>query len=476
MLRTHAAFISLLRSVVDIFIISNCWVVVYFLRFYSGLFSVAGGIPLFKNHLILTLPITCICFLACLWSGLYKPKRIQNMFQLFVDTLKASFLSGLFVFAFLYYIQGVPYTNIGNAPYSRVLLALFVPVLFLGLAFSHLLTTKFLRIMRNKGYNLRHYAVIGTGNKGQQLVNDIRQMGWLGLKCAFFVDNNPDKIGKSLLGFPVCGPFEKISELVKNQDIDEVYLALGGSEALQVYPILETLQSAGVIIRIIPDWGNLVSISNPVIVPIGSQVLFSAADSPLSGYNIVLKRIFDLVGSLLLLVLLAIPMLVIALAIRLTDKGPVFYSQKRIGMDQKEFDILKFRTMRTDAEENSGPIWSTMDDTRRTKIGKFLRTTSLDELPQLFNVLMGQMSLVGPRPERPFFVKQFSEEYKKYMLRHKVKSGMTGWAQINGMRGNSSLRKRLVYDLYYVGNWSFLLDLWILLRTPWHIVKGENAH
>ena len=145
-------------------------------------------------------------------------------------------------------------------------------------------------------------------------------------------------------------------------------------------------------------------------------------------------------------------------------------------MDQKEFKILKFRTMRTDAEKETGPQWSMAKDNRCTLIGKFLRKTSLDELPQLINVVSGQMSLIGPRPERPHFVKQFSEEYKKYMLRHKVKAGMTGWAQIHGFRGNTSLRKRLVYDLYYVRNWSFALDLWILLRTPWHIIKGENAH
>jgi len=169
-------------------------------------------------------------------------------------------------------------------------------------------------------------------------------------------------------------------------------------------------------------------------------------------------------------------MLVIALLIKLTSKGPVFYKQTRRGMDQKEFEILKFRTMRIDAEKENGPQWSKPDDAMCTSIGKWLRRKSLDELPQLINVIKSQMSLVGPRPERPYFTKQFSEEYRRYMLRHKVKAGMTGWAQIHGFRGDTSLRKRLVYDLYYVKNWSFALDLWILLRTPWHIIKGENAH
>ena len=476
MLRTHAAFISLLRSVVDIIIIGFCWGIVYFIRFYSGFFGIERGIPEFKRHLLLTLPIILICFIACVWSGIYKPQRVQNMFQLFSDTLKASILSGLFVFTFLYGTLGTRFSIMGDAPYTRILSALFVPTLFIGLSFSHLFTMSILRKLRKKGYNLRHYAVIGTGQKAQQLVTDIRKMNWLGLKCVFFIDGNTYSAGKELLGCPVLGPLEKTTELVKEKRIDEVYLALGGNEAQSAYPVLESLQSAGVTVRIIPDWGNLLSLSSPVVVPIGSQVLFSSGESPLSGYNIILKQIFDFITAMIILIILSIPMLVITLLIKLSSKGPVFYKQSRVGMDQKEFEIYKFRTMIDHAEEESGPKWSTKNDSRCTKIGAFLRRTSLDELPQFFNVLKGQMSLVGPRPERPSFVKEFSEQYWRYMLRHKVKSGMTGWAQINGYRGDTSLRKRLVYDLYYVRNWSFALDFWILIRTPWHVVKGENAH
>jgi exopolysaccharide biosynthesis polyprenyl glycosylphosphotransferase len=476
MLRTHAAFFSLLRSVVDIVIIGICWILVYFIRFYSGLFSVDRGIPGFDKHLVLTVPIIFICYIACLWSGIYKPQRVQHMFQLFSGTLKASILGGLFVFTFLYGTMGTRYSVMGDAPYTRILSVLFIPTLFIGLSFSHLFTMSVLRGLRKKGYNLRHYAVIGAGQKGQQLVIDISKMGWLGLKCAFFVDDNINNNGTEILGCPVYSPVEKTIELVKEKRIDEVYLALSGSEAQRAYPVLESLQSAGVTVRIIPDWGNLLSISNPVAVSIGSQVLFSAGESPLSGYNIILKHIFDFIAAFVILAILFIPMLIIAMLIKLSSRGSIFYKQSRVGMDQREFKIYKFRTMKENAEEENGPQWSTKDDSRRTRIGVFLRKTSIDELPQLFNVLMGQMSLVGPRPERPNFVKEFSEEYKRYMLRHKVKSGMTGWAQINGFRGDTSLRKRLVYDLYYVRNWSFALDLWILIKTPRHVIKGENAH
>jgi exopolysaccharide biosynthesis polyprenyl glycosylphosphotransferase len=390
------------------------------------------------------------------------------MFIQLTDIFKASILSGLLVLAFLYYLQ--------SQPYSRKLLVLFIIMLFGGLVFSHLFTMATLRVLRIKGYNLRHYVVIGAGKKGQQLVRDIEQTGWFGLKCSFFVDNSPARIGTELLGVPVYGPVEKLNELVKAQEVDEVYLALSGTEAQAVYPLLERLQWVGTTIRIIPDWGNLTSISGATAVTIGSQVLFSAADSPLSGVNIILKELFDRTASLTLLTIFAIPIAIIAVLIKLTSKGPVFFKQARVGMDQKKFEMLKFRTMTTDAEKENGPQWAGRDDPRCTPIGAWLRRMSLDEIPQLINVLKGEMSLTGPRPERPHFVKQFSEEYKKYMFRHKLKAGMTGWAQIHGFRGDTSLKKRLQYDLYYIRNWSLWLDLWILLRTPLHIIKGENAH
>ena len=232
----------------------------------------------------------------------------------------------------------------------------------------------------------------------------------------------------------------------------------------------------GKTIRIVPDWGNLISISAPTAMPIGSQILFSAGDSPLVGFNIILKEAFDRIVAFLSLVILFIPILIISFMVKLTSKGPVFYKQTRVGMDQKTFEILKFRTMRVDAEKENGPQWAKANDSRCTSIGRWLRKKSVDELPQLINVLKGEMSLVGPRPERPHFVKKFSEDHRRYMLRHRVKAGMTGWAQVNGLRGDTSLRKRLVYDLYYVRNWSLALDLWILLLTPVHLLKAENAH
>ncbi len=468
MLRRHATFFYVLRSAIDILVISGIWVAVYFTRFKWGIFSSAKGIPDFGRHLILGLPIVCICYLSCLWAGLYKPKRIQSVFTQLADIFKASVFSALLVLAFLYCIQ--------SHPYSRKLLILFIFALFGGLVLSHLFTMAIMRNLRRKGYNVRYYAVIGAGKKGQQLVREIERIAWFGLKCRFFADNSPSRIGTELLGVPIYGPIEELSELVSAKEIDEVYLALSGTEAQAAYPFLERLQCKGITVRIVPDWGNLTSTSKATAVTIGSQVLFSAAESPLSGANIVLKELFDRIASLILLVVSALPMGVIAVLVKLTSKGPVFYRQTRIGMDQREFTIIKFRTMPVDAEKENGPQWAKTNDPRCTRIGAWLRRTNLDELPQLINVIKGEMSLVGPRPERPCFVEQFAEEYKKYMLRHKVKAGMTGWAQVHGFRGDTSVKKRLQYDLHYIRNWSLGLDLRILLLMTWQILTGKTAY
>lgn len=468
MLKRYGAFFNFFRIVFDFFVITAIWIAVYYIRFESGLFNLSKGSSGFRYHLSLLPPIAGLCLLVFIGSGIYRSQRIQHFSVRLWLLLKTSIITGLLVSVFFYYLR--------ETPYSRMLLIIFTLALFAGLTASHLLSLFVLRYYRKKGYNQRHYAVIGTGARAQQIVRDLRRMEWTGLQCSFFVEEDFPPNPAHLLGIPVYGPIESITDLVKTRDIDEVYVALNGHRPAKLGTILETLQSFGITIRLLPDWGGLISLNRPTVVPIGEQLLFSVDDSPLVGINIIIKEVFDRLAALLLIGLLSMPMLVIAVLIKLTSRGPVLYRQTRIGMDQVEFNILKFRTMKKDAEMKNGPQWAERDDSRCTPVGSFLRKTSLDELPQLFNVLKGDMSLVGPRPERPFFVKKFSENHRRYMLRHKVKSGMTGWAQIHGLRGNTSLRKRLAYDLYYVKNWSFMLDLWILLRTPIHLARAQNAY
>ncbi|OHB49686.1 MAG: undecaprenyl-phosphate glucose phosphotransferase [Planctomycetes bacterium GWF2_41_51] len=468
MLKRYATFVSLIRSVSDIFIIFLVWIFAYYIRFYSHIFSAEKSIPNFKRHLVLTLPIILICYLCCYFTGFYKPKRTQNLFLQLKNIFNAVVLSSLIILAFFYYLQDVPY--------SRKLLGLFIVFELFGLIFSHFTIMLIMQKLRSKGYNLRYYTIIGTVPTAIQLMKNIEESPWLGFKCAFFIDNNPAYIGTTIMNIPVYGPIEKLSEIVETHNVDEIYLAVKGDESRRAYHILKTLQYSGITIRIIPDWGDLASIGKITIIHIGSTVLFSAADSPLNGINIISKEVFDRIIALLLLIVCMVPMAFIALLIKISDKGPVFYKQKRIGIGRQEFEIIKFRTMQINNDSKNVAQWTKRNDVRCTRVGALLRRFSLDELPQFINVLKGEMSLVGPRPEQPMYAKQFSEEYKNYMLRHKIKTGMTGWAQIHDLRGDTSLKKRLLYDMYYVNNWSWLFDIWILLSTPWHILKGKNAY
>ena len=467
MLKRNSSFFVFFKSLIDIALIASIWAITFFFRYESGFFSTEKGVPSFQWHLLLSIPVCLLIFVACVWAGLYRPRRLHNIVLQFWDVIKATAAGTLFVLTFLYYTQ--------ESVYSRRLLLLFVPLLLLALTITHLGAILILREFRKRGYNLRYCAIIGAGKKGQQLWRDIGKMPWLGMRCAYFIDNNLHKIGGMIKGVAVHGPVASTLEIVERYPVDEVYLTLSGDEGLCAYSVLEKLQARGITIRIVPDWGNLTS-THTTAIPIGSQLLFCAADSPLGGYMLVLKEIFDKVAAALIIAVLAIPLLIIAAIVKITSPGPVLYKQARIGIDQRKFMIYKFRTMKVDAEEISPVTWSRPDSKLYTNVGRWLRRTSLDELPQLFNVLKGDMSLVGPRPERPMFVDQFSQEFKDYMLRHRVKSGITGWAQIHGFRGESSLKKRIQYDLFYVRNWSFSIDIWILLLTPLHVLKGTNAN
>lgn len=465
MLKKHFAQINFLRISLDALTIALIWNLSYFFRFYSGLFP-HSGIPAYSKHLMLTIPIVMILFLCRHWTGIYKSIRVEPTFRQFSRQIESILLGYIFVILFLYYTEEVPYT--------RILLLLFFVFLMIGLTSSHFVLILGLRYIRTKGYNQRYYGIIGTGKAARQLLQDIESCSYYGLNCSFFIDDDPSLEGTYLDGIRVYGHIDQIVTIASNAEIDEIYLAKSGTGIQRIHPMLEKLQCAGITVRILPDWGELTSLSRPATLTIGSSILFTASDSPLTGMNIILKDLFDRSIALFLLCLFSLPILAIALLIKCTSRGPVFFLQKRMGMNRKEFRIIKFRTMKV--SKTSKQYWTIRGDNRRTKVGVFLRSTSLDELPQLINVLKGDMSLVGPRPEQPRFVEKFSEEYKHYMLRHKVKSGITGWAQIHGFRGDTSLKKRVQYDLHYIRHWSLWLDLLILIRTPFHVFQRKNAY
>lgn len=314
--------------------------------------------------------------------------------------------------------------------------------------------------------------LVGTGDVAHMILQKTLQAR-LGYKVIGFVaeERNGD-----VAGVPVLGGQGDLMHLVQEHAVDEVIIALPQASHEELLEMISVCESARVAVRIFPDLFQIVA-SEVSISDLDGLPMLTVRDVALRGWKLAVKRTLDLCVSGLGLIALSPFMLLVALLIKLESRGPVFYTQVRVGLDGKPFHMIKFRSMRPDAEQASGPVWATADDPRKTRLGSFLRATSIDELPQLINVLVGEMSLVGPRPERPVFVEQFRQVVPRYMERHKEKAGMTGWAQVNGLRGDTSIIERTKYDLYYIENWSLLFDLKIILRTIINVFRRDrNAY
>ncbi|TEU11650.1 MAG: undecaprenyl-phosphate glucose phosphotransferase [Anaerolineales bacterium] len=313
--------------------------------------------------------------------------------------------------------------------------------------------------------------LVGTGDVARMILQKTLHSPQLGYRVVGFVDGE-DTEG-DVVGVPILGSQSELARILRENDIQEVVIALPNASHDELLDMISACEAEHANVRIFPDFFQIVA-SELSIGDLDGLPMLTIRDPGLRGWKLTLKRTIDLVIGSLALILLSPLMLLVALLIRLGSKGPVFYAQVRVGLDGKPFPILKFRTMLTGAEEGTGPVWTTIDDPRRTRLGEFLRKTSIDELPQLINVLVGDMSLVGPRPERPIFVEQFKQVVPRYMERHKEKAGMTGWAQVNGLRGDTSIVERTKYDLYYIENWSPMFDLKIILRTMVNQLRGER--
>jgi Undecaprenyl-phosphate glucose phosphotransferase len=316
--------------------------------------------------------------------------------------------------------------------------------------------------------------VIGAGHAGTDIAQKLLSHRELGFRVAGFLDDDPSLQGRRLFDVPVLGRLPDVAEVLERERIDQVVIALPLEAHKKILRILDQVSSSCVEVRLVPDILQYATL-RATLEDLDGTPMINLSQVPLQGWQSLAKRGMDLlISSAAMLVLMPFLPLV-ALAIWLEDRGPIFYRQERMGLDGRPFQMIKLRSMRVDAEASTGPIWAVEQDPRRTRLGSFLRRTSLDELPQLWNIFKGEMSIVGPRPERPAFVSEFKHKIPNYMLRHRVKSGMTGWAQVHGWRGNTSIKKRIQYDLYYIENWSLKLDLKILWMTLRHGLK-HNAY
>jgi Undecaprenyl-phosphate glucose phosphotransferase len=346
-------------------------------------------------------------------------------------------------------------------------------VFFLG--FNVLLTFASRELVREAlerrwraGIGLKRVLIAGAGELGRLVADRILERRELGYHIVGFVD---DRAGGDYLGhrgLPILGTLDEADEIASRERIDHLYMALPAEEHVRMLQLLEVVGREMIDVKVVPDLLQVIALKARLEDLDGIPII-NINDVPLQGFNSFIKRALDIAISFAALSVLALPFAIVSLLIRRSSPGPVFYRQERMGLDGKPFLIYKFRSMYEDAEAETGPVWAREDDPRCTPIGRLLRRTNIDEMPQLWNVLRGDMSLVGPRPERPYFVHQFKQRIPQYMLRHKVRAGLTGWAQVNGWRGNTSIEKRIEYDLYYIENWSVALDLKIMWLT---LLKG----
>jgi exopolysaccharide biosynthesis polyprenyl glycosylphosphotransferase len=315
--------------------------------------------------------------------------------------------------------------------------------------------------------------IVGAGEIGRMVMQKIKRTPGLGYRVVGFVDDETK--AKAVQDCPVLGKTNDIPELIKALDINEVIIAMPDATHQEILRVASQCDRGRVTVKVFPDVFQIMA-SEVSINDLGGLPLLTMRDVALRGWRLTVKRVIDVAGSAVTLVLISPLMMLLAVLIKLDSPGPVFYAQERMGLDGKRFMMLKFRSMRTNAEAETGPVWATANDTRRTRLGAFIRRASIDELPQFINVLIGEMSLVGPRPERPFFVEHFEQSIPRYMDRHREKAGITGWAQVNGLRGDTSIIERTKYDLWYIENWSVSLDLRIMVRTILNIFTDKNAY
>jgi Undecaprenyl-phosphate glucose phosphotransferase len=472
MLRFRTRKLVAIHVAVDVAATAAAWLLAYALRFHMDaigrVLPVTKGVPDFSRYLLL-LPLMAVLWPAVLYfHGLYRIKRgrsrIDEFFAILFSVLIASALTlGVTLYVRVYY-RYQPEVSPGWE-YSQAVFVLFVVLDVLLLSAGRRAVRAWQERRWAAGEDITRVVVAGTGELGRTVAEALLAHRKLGYRVVGFLGEEGGAKGHA--GLPVVGRIDDAREALERSQADQLYVALPLEDHARLVPLVKGLSNECVDIKVVPDVVQYATIK-AVLEDLDGIPIISLNEVPLQGWSSMTKRLMDATFSAaLLLALVVIPVLpVLALLVRLFGgKGPVLLRQERMTLDGKTFQIFKFRTMVDEAERDTGPVFATSDDPRRTPIGGWLRRHNLDELPQLLNVFLGDMSLVGPRPERPPFVQQFRERIPAYMRRHRVKSGMTGWAQVNGWRGNTSIEKRIEFDLYYIENWSLLLDLKILILT-----------
>lgn len=476
LIKGNQKLLNVIRFIIDVIILILSFELAYYLRFDEELsFLIRFGMIKEPNGLYKTLEqynqllfLLVPCYLVSYYLfHLYDPKRVTSRKAQMYNIFKANVVGILYCAAGMYFMK--------NQNYARLFIIIFVAINFILELTFRLLITTILRRFRKRGHNLKHILLVGYSRSAEGYIDRICAHPEWGYVVHGILDDRK-RNGKSYRDVHVIGDIDDLESIIENNSYDEIAITLGINQYERLESIVAITEKSGVHTKFIPDYNNVIP-TKPYTEDLDGLPVIHVRNVPLTNsFNKFVKRAIDIVGSICCIIIFSIPMLIVAIVVKLTSPGPLIFKQERIGLHGKPFMMYKFRSMEVQQASEEKKAWTTPDDPRVTPIGKFIRKTSVDEMPQFFNVLKGEMSLVGPRPERPYFVDKFKEEIPRYMIKHQARPGITGWAQVNGYRGDTSIRMRIDCDLYYIENWSVMLDIKILLLTVVRGFVNKNAY
>lgn len=466
-MKQRNAWLPWIRVSIDAISVFAGVLLAYNYRFRLDRIPIPGAEPPAFGPYLAAAPVVVLVFLLTFaFNGVYRIRRGRPLVDETFAVLGASILAGLVSLALMSLYRGFSY--------ARLVLLYSVAAALVLMILGRVVLRQVLIRQQRKGVGTERVLVVGTGAGSDLLIHRMMMFPQYGYTVCGVLDDRLEP-GSSFAGTTVVGRIPELASQVAQQRIDQVFLAIPGASHAQLLHLIKTCEDLNVDFRMLPDLFEVITTRIAADVVDGIP-LVGIRRSQVEGVGLVAKRAFDLVVGGLLLVVLSPLWALLALLIKLGSPGPILYRQERVGKGGALFTLLKFRSMVRDAEEETGPVFATADDARRTAIGAWMRRFSLDEIPQLINILRGEMSLVGPRPERPFFVERFGAEIPRYLERHQVRPGVTGWAQLNDLRGDTSIGDRTIYDLYYIENWSLVFDIKILVLTVARIFSHRHAY
>ena len=454
MIRENQRTLATLQVVFDIVVMTLALYIAWYIRVKTNLLGQGFDVWELPQYAASLTFIIVTYTVLNYFFGLYNPQRTDKIGNETKQILKVNIIGLLLLITALYIIE--------VSDYSRYLLAMFAIFSTTFMSTERVIVKQILKYMRGKGYNVQYMLVIGAGDLGEKFARKINENYYIGYKIIGFLDDNIEK-GKNVSGSNILGTINDLERIILTRTIDIAVISISARHYEVIENTVSTLEKCGVKAEIVPDFYRYFP-AKPYIDMIDDIPVINIRYVPLDEtINKILKRVSDIFLAIIGIIVTSPILIATAILVKYSSPGPVIYKQRRVGVNRKEFDIYKFRSMQVEDFEQFK--WTQADDPRKTRLGSFIRKTNIDELPQFFNILKGDMSLIGPRPERPFFVDKFRDEIPKYMVKHHVRPGMTGYAQINGYRGNTSIIKRIEHDIYYVEHWNFLLDVKIFFMT-----------